>query len=110
MKDIKNIVLSMKAKVTRRVIWFMVYTSFWFQTMNRNNMFTHCTLVLQEAGDGDDGRIKSALSVLVALLEVELAIPFRVSLTLRIEFEVPVAQRMALTVAPYQSLEVSSKN
>jgi (E)-4-hydroxy-3-methylbut-2-enyl-diphosphate synthase len=62
--------------------------------MNANNMFYPLHLGVTEAGDGDDGRIKSALGI-GALLEDGIGDTIRVSLTEDPEFEVPVAQRLA---------------
>lgn len=55
-------------------------------------------LGVTEAGDGEDGRIKSAVGI-GALLEDGIGDTVRVSLTEDPEFELPVARRLA---APYQ--------
>ncbi|MBP8003998.1 MAG: (E)-4-hydroxy-3-methylbut-2-enyl-diphosphate synthase [Elusimicrobia bacterium] len=55
-------------------------------------------LGVTEAGDGEDGRIKSAVGI-GALLEDGLGDTVRVSLTEDPEFELPVARRLT---APYQ--------
>ncbi len=82
-----NIVLSMKASNPQVMV--QAYRLL-VQTMNRNNMLYPLHLGVTEAGDGDDGRIKSALGI-GALLEDGLGDTIRVSLTEEPEFEVPVA-------------------
>jgi len=86
----KNIVLSMKSsnpKVMVEAYRLLV------KTMNENNMFYPLHLGVTEAGDGDDGRIKSALGI-GALLEDGIGDTVRVSLTEDPEFEVPVAKKL----------------
>jgi (E)-4-hydroxy-3-methylbut-2-enyl-diphosphate synthase len=85
-----NIVLSMKSsnpKVMVEAYRLLV------KTMNENNMFYPLHLGVTEAGDGDDGRIKSALGI-GALLEDGIGDTVRVSLTEDPEFEVPVAKKL----------------
>ena len=87
----QNIVLSMKASNPQVMV--QAYRLL-VATMNQNNMQYPLHLGVTEAGDGDDGRIKSALGI-GALLEDGLGDTIRVSLTEDPEFEVPVAQRLA---------------
>ena len=85
-----NIVLSMKSsnpKVMVEAYRLLV------KTMNENNMFYPLHLGVTEAGDGDDGRIKSALGI-GALLEDGIGDTVRVSLTEDPEFEMPVAKKL----------------
>ncbi|MCA0426710.1 MAG: (E)-4-hydroxy-3-methylbut-2-enyl-diphosphate synthase [Bacteroidetes bacterium] len=63
------------------------------QTMDANNMHYPLHLGVTEAGDGDDGRIKSALGI-GTLLEDGIGDTVRVSLTEDPEFEVPVARNL----------------
>lgn len=63
------------------------------KTMDANNMHYPLHLGVTEAGDGDDGRIKSALGI-GALLEDGIGDTIRVSLTEDPEFEVPVAKKL----------------
>jgi (E)-4-hydroxy-3-methylbut-2-enyl-diphosphate synthase len=63
------------------------------KTMDENNMHYPLHLGVTEAGDGDDGRIKSALGI-GSLLEDGIGDTIRVSLTEDPEFEVPVAQKL----------------
>ncbi|MBC7382503.1 MAG: (E)-4-hydroxy-3-methylbut-2-enyl-diphosphate synthase [Bacteroidia bacterium] len=86
----QNIVLSMKASNPQ--IMVQAYRLL-VQTMNQNKMFYPLHLGVTEAGDGDDGRIKSALGI-GALLEDGIGDTIRVSLTEDPEFEVPVAKNL----------------
>lgn len=85
-----NIVLSMKSSNTQVMV--EAYRLL-VKTMNENNMQYPLHLGVTEAGDGDDGRIKSALGI-GALLEDGIGDTIRVSLTEDPEFEVPVAQKL----------------
>ncbi|MDZ4666801.1 MAG: (E)-4-hydroxy-3-methylbut-2-enyl-diphosphate synthase [bacterium] len=87
----QNIVLSMKASNPQVMV--QAYRLL-VDTMNQSHMHYPLHLGVTEAGDGDDGRIKSALGI-GALLEDGLGDTIRVSLTEDPEFEVPVAQRLA---------------
>lgn len=86
-----NIVLSMKSSNTQVMV--EAYRLL-VKTMNENNMQYPLHLGVTEAGDGDDGRIKSALGI-GALLEDGIGDTIRVSLTEDPEFEVPVARKLA---------------
>lgn len=90
-ENFNNIVLSMKASNPQVMV--QAYRLL-VQTMNQNNMHYPLHLGVTEAGDGDDGRIKSALGI-GALLEDGLGDTIRVSLTEDPEFEVPVAKQLA---------------
>ena len=59
-------------------------------------------LGVTEAGDGEDGRIKSSVGI-GTLLEDGLGDTIRVSLTEEPEFEVPVAQALADRYSPYRN-------
>jgi (E)-4-hydroxy-3-methylbut-2-enyl-diphosphate synthase len=86
-----NIVLSMKAsnpQVMVQAYRLLVHT------MIREGMNYPLHLGVTEAGDGEDGRIKSAMGI-GTLLEDGLGDTIRVSLTEDPEFEIPVA--LALT-------------
>ncbi len=86
-----NIVLSMKSSNPQVMV--QAYRLL-VKTMNDNNMHYPLHLGVTEAGDGDDGRIKSALGI-GALLEDGIGDTIRVSLTEDPEFEVPVAKMLA---------------
>jgi (E)-4-hydroxy-3-methylbut-2-enyl-diphosphate synthase len=85
-----NIVLSMKSSNPQVMV--EAYRLL-VKTMNENNMYYPLHLGVTEAGDGDDGRIKSALGI-GSLLEDGIGDTIRVSLTEDPEFEVPVAQKL----------------
>lgn len=85
-----NIVLSMKSSNTQVMV--EAYRLL-VKTMNENNMMYPLHLGVTEAGDGDDGRIKSALGI-GTLLEDGIGDTIRVSLTEDPEFEMPVARKL----------------
>lgn len=88
--DYHNIVISMKASNTL----VMVYAyRLLVKTMLDKGMNYPLHLGVTEAGDGEDGRIKSAVGI-GALLEDGLGDTIRVSLTEDPEFEIPVAQKL----------------
>ena len=85
-----NIVLSMKSSNPQVMV--EAYRLL-VKTMNESNMHYPLHLGVTEAGDGDDGRIKSALGI-GSLLEDGIGDTIRVSLTEDPEYEVPVAQKL----------------
>lgn len=93
-----NIVLSMKSSNTQVMV--EAYRLL-VKTMNEHGMMYPLHLGVTEAGDGDDGRIKSALGI-GTLLEDGIGDTIRVSLTEDPEFEVPVARKL---VQRYQGRE-----
>ncbi len=90
-ENFHNIVLSMKSSNPQVMV--QAYRLL-VKTMDENNMHYPLHLGVTEAGDGDDGRIKSALGI-GALLEDGIGDTIRVSLTEDPEFEVPVAKMLA---------------
>ena len=90
-ENFHNIVLSMKSSNPQVMV--QAYRLL-VKTMEENNMYYPLHLGVTEAGDGDDGRIKSALGI-GALLEDGIGDTIRVSLTEDPEFEVPVAKMLA---------------
>jgi (E)-4-hydroxy-3-methylbut-2-enyl-diphosphate synthase len=86
-----NIVLSMKASNTQVMV--QAYRLL-VKTMMENNMNYPLHLGVTEAGEGEDGRIKSAVGI-GTLLEDGLGDTIRVSLTEEPEFEIPVAKALA---------------
>jgi (E)-4-hydroxy-3-methylbut-2-enyl-diphosphate synthase len=86
-----NIVLSMKASNPQVMV--QAYRLL-VQKMIAEGMNYPLHLGVTEAGDGEDGRIKSAVGI-GALLEDGLGDTIRVSLTEEPEAEVPVAQELA---------------
>jgi (E)-4-hydroxy-3-methylbut-2-enyl-diphosphate synthase len=85
-----NIVLSMKASNTQVMV--QAYRLL-IKTMQENNMNYPLHLGVTEAGEGEDGRIKSAIGI-GALLEDGIGDTVRVSLTEDPEFEIPVAKNL----------------
>lgn len=88
--DFHNIVLSMKASNT--LVMVQAYRLL-AATMKDQGMSYPLHLGVTEAGDGEDGRIKSAVGI-GTLLEDGLGDTVRVSLTEEPEFEIPVAERL----------------
>ncbi|MFT5778322.1 MAG: (E)-4-hydroxy-3-methylbut-2-enyl-diphosphate synthase [Crocinitomicaceae bacterium] len=90
--DYHQIVLSMKASNT--LVMVQAYRLL-VATMKHEGMNYPLHLGVTEAGDGEDGRIKSAVGI-GALLEDGLGDTIRVSLTEDPEAEIPVAQKLLL--------------
>ncbi|NQY09507.1 MAG: (E)-4-hydroxy-3-methylbut-2-enyl-diphosphate synthase, partial [Flavobacteriales bacterium] len=88
--DYKEVVLSMKASNT--LVMVQAYRLL-IATMIKNNMNYPIHLGVTEAGDGEDGRIKSAVGI-GALLEDGIGDTIRVSLTEAPEAEMPVARKL----------------
>lgn len=86
--DFHNLVISMKASNPQVMV--QAYRLL-VVTMLRENMNYPLHLGVTEAGDGDDGRIKSAVGI-GTLLEDGIGDTIRVSLTEPPEAEIPVAQ------------------
>ena len=85
-----NVVVSMKASNTR----IMVYaTRLLIKMMDKENMHFPLHLGVTEAGEGEDGRIKSAVGI-GALLAEGIGDTIRVSLTEDPEAEIPVARKL----------------
>jgi (E)-4-hydroxy-3-methylbut-2-enyl-diphosphate synthase len=93
-----NIVISMKASNTQVMVQaYRLLVAKMIET-NRNYPLH---LGVTEAGDGEDGRIKSAVGI-GTLLEDGLGDTIRVSLTEEPEFEIPVARMLAERYAKRQ--------
>ena len=89
--DYHELVISMKASNT--LVMVQAYRLL-VAKMGIENMNYPLHLGVTEAGDGEDGRIKSAVGI-GALLEDGLGDTIRVSLTEDPEFEIPVARKLA---------------
>lgn len=85
-----ELVISMKASNT--IVMVQAYRLL-VKTMKEQGMNYPLHLGVTEAGDGEDGRIKSAVGI-GALLEDGIGDTIRVSLTEDPEFEIPVAQKL----------------
>jgi (E)-4-hydroxy-3-methylbut-2-enyl-diphosphate synthase len=88
--DYHELVISMKASNT--LVMVQAYRLL-VQRMLEEDMNYPLHLGVTEAGDGEDGRIKSAVGI-GALLEDGIGDTIRVSLTEDPEFEIPVAQKL----------------
>lgn len=88
--DYHDLVISMKASNT--IVMVHAYRLL-VATMRNKGMNYPIHLGVTEAGDGEDGRIKSAVGI-GALLEDGIGDTIRVSLTEDPEFEIPVAQKL----------------
>ena len=88
--DYHQLVISMKASNT--LVMVQAYRLL-HKTMLDEGMNYPLHLGVTEAGDGEDGRIKSAVGI-GALLEDGLGDTIRVSLTEDPEFEIPVAKKL----------------
>jgi len=86
-----QIVVSMKASNT--IVMVQAYRLLVSKMLESNKIYP-LHLGVTEAGDGEDGRIKSAVGI-GALLEDGIGDTIRVSLTEEPEFEIPVAQKIA---------------
>ena len=89
-ENFHNIVLSMKS--SNPIVMVAAYRLL-ANCMNKENMNYPLHLGVTEAGEGMDGRIKSALGI-GTLLEDGLGDTIRVSLTEEPEFEIPVAKKI----------------
>lgn len=92
----RDIILSMKASNPKIMIAAYRLLA---ARMDQENMDYPFHLGVTEAGDGEDGRIKSAVGI-GALLEDGIGDTLRVSLTEEPELEIPVARRLA---GPYNN-------
>jgi len=94
-EDYHQIVISMKASNTRVMIqaYRLLITK-----MQEENMNYPLHLGVTEAGEGEDGRIKSAVGI-GTLLEDGIGDTVRVSLTEEPEFEIPVARELVARYA-----------
>lgn len=91
-----NLVISMKSSNTQVMV--QAYRLL-VQTMTKEGMNYPLHLGVTEAGDGEDGRIKSAVGI-GTLLADGLGDTIRVSLTEDPEFEAPVAKALARRYLP----------
>lgn len=89
--DYHEIVISMKASNT--LVMVQAYRLLCAKMIENGRVYP-LHLGVTEAGDGEDGRIKSAVGI-GALLEDGLGDTIRVSLTEEPEYEIPVARKLA---------------
>ena len=108
-EDYHNIILSMKASNTRVMV--QAYRLL-VAEMIKEKMNYPLHLGVTEAGEGEDGRIKSAVGI-GALLTDGIGDTIRVSLTEAPEFEIPVAQNLLKHfegIEEHDSIEKITKN
>src|SRR3989339_613633 len=99
--DFHNIVVAMKASDPRMTVYA---TQLLVQTMQNEGMSYPLHLGVTEAGEGEDGRIKSAIGI-GSLLKNGIGDTVRVSLTEDPENEIPVARQ----IVDYCSLQNKKK-
>ena len=100
-----NLTISMKASNT--LVMVQAYRLL-VAKMLANNKVYPLHLGVTEAGDGEDGRIKSAVGI-GALLEDGIGDTIRVSLTEEPEFEIPVARKLVEKFATTNDYVFSEK-
>lgn len=88
--DFNNLTISMKASNT--LVMVQAYRLLVAEMLKKGTCYP-LHLGVTEAGDGEDGRIKSAVGI-GALLEDGIGDTIRVSLTEEPEFEIPVARKL----------------
>ncbi len=101
--DYRNLVISMKASNPQVMV--QAYRLL-VETMAKEGMNYPLHLGVTEAGDGEDGRIKSAVGI-GTLLEDGLGDTVRVSLTEDPELEIPVARDLVNRYSQRKSVEPS---
>lgn len=97
-ENFHEVVISMKASNTLAMVHAVRLL---VHEMNARNMHYPLHLGVTEAGDGEDGRIKSAVGI-GTLLQDGMGDTIRVSLSEDPEFEIPVGQKL---VAHFKQLE-----
>lgn len=102
--DFDQLVISMKASNT--LVMVQAYRLLMAKMLERGTIYP-LHLGVTEAGDGEDGRIKSAVGI-GALLEDGLGDTIRVSLTEAPEAEIPVAQKLVAKYDAYQPFNFSA--
>ncbi|MGE4586674.1 MAG: (E)-4-hydroxy-3-methylbut-2-enyl-diphosphate synthase [Mangrovibacterium sp.] len=93
-----NVVISIKSSNTRMMVYTVRMLN---KKMRQEDMEFPLHLGVTEAGEGEDGRIKSAVGI-GALLADGLGDTIRVSLTEDPEKEVPVARKLIKHIRSYQ--------
>ena len=107
--DYHDVIISMKASNTQVMV--QAYRLL-INKMQAEGMTYPLHLGVTEAGEGEDGRIKSAVGI-GALLEDGIGDTVRVSLTEEPEFEIPVAKSLVnryLDRLPHEAIEHITEN
>jgi (E)-4-hydroxy-3-methylbut-2-enyl-diphosphate synthase len=102
--DFDQLVISMKASNT--LVMVQAYRLLMAKMIERGTVYP-LHLGVTEAGDGEDGRIKSAVGI-GALLEDGLGDTIRVSLTEAPEAEIPVAQKLIAKYNNYNAFALEA--
>lgn len=89
-EDFRDVVISIKAS---NVVVMVETVRLLADTMAKNDMFYPLHLGVTEAGDGEDGRVKSAVGI-GTLLSEGLGDTIRVSLSEAPEHEIPVGRKL----------------
>ena len=89
-EQFNDVVISIKASNT---VVMVTTVRLLVETMNREDMHYPLHLGVTEAGEGEDGRIKSAVGI-GALLTEGIGDTIRVSLSEEPEYEIPVARKL----------------
>ncbi|MCW0483523.1 (E)-4-hydroxy-3-methylbut-2-enyl-diphosphate synthase [Gaoshiqia sediminis] len=97
--DYTNVVISIKSSNTRMMVYTVRLLN---KRMRLEDMEFPLHLGVTEAGEGEDGRIKSAVGI-GALLADGIGDTIRVSLTEAPEKEIPVARKMIDHIKTYQN-------
>ncbi len=98
----QNVVVSLKSSNTRTMIYA---NRLLVDEMNKRQMTYPIHLGVTEAGDGEDGRIKSAVGI-GTLLSEGIGDTLRVSLTESPENEIPVAKEIVQTIKELSTPEL----
>jgi (E)-4-hydroxy-3-methylbut-2-enyl-diphosphate synthase len=103
-EDFHQVVVSLKSSNTKVMTAANIMMA---ETMKEANMFYPLHLGVTEAGEGDDGRVRSAAGI-GTLLALGLGDTIRVSLTEDPEKELPVARKLVSFTSGYRSSSLSS--
>lgn len=98
-QDFNNVVISIKSSNTRMMVYTVRLLN---KRMRLEDMEFPLHLGVTEAGEGEDGRIKSAVGI-GTLLADGIGDTIRVSLTEAPEKEIPVAKKMVNHIKTYQN-------
>lgn len=104
-EDFSNVVISIKASNT---VVMVQSVRLLVEAMDKENMHYPLHLGVTEAGEGEDGRIKSAVGI-GALLTEGIGDTIRVSLSEEPEAEIPVAKKLVGMIAECAALRESAK-
>ena len=104
-EQFNDVVISIKASNT---VVMVQSVRLLVEAMDREDMHYPLHLGVTEAGEGEDGRIKSAVGI-GALLTEGIGDTIRVSLSEDPEYEIPVARKMVESIAECTELRVQAE-